>query len=1106
MPGQQVFLYQKNNKLIDAAIAADIAASGKAPLIYPVTKKGTGNVKIQGNYDGALDAEYEIKINDTAFTEPVVSAPVFKGAGTGKIKDIAASGLEAQKITTLLLSTGVSTQNAEVEIEGLLFRAKAAGAEGNGVSISIDNSTLVFTLTEYSTLKDLKIGDTALEGQEWDFDTKVILGDIIPDTAHRVAFGSDNLHIYRQYKKFEDGAYKYYFILPIKYEVKKSSKIYFVTEGRTITVTDGVTTEEYTNIITIADFWQKIKDLPSALIEPVNSSINTSKTPSSPAVRELAVMTDAYTLPPYKAENSSEYAGELTSIVVKESTKTELIEIKCTDNAYIGEEIWDVKGSSSGELGQAKTGDFNDFGPVGFTIPQKFPKDWGSVKEDWSYKIDYASRGAGVEPPPICFAMRLGINSIAQTLTLTYKKRPTDCVCPTVSFSDRYLGFDEKGGEIGMAYTIEDLVFWVDAMAEIMKEQFTIFEYQEGREGTPPPVEDPKIFSTPTREYFNNFKTLARRMMALPEDKPEDLAAMLTDFQTLVQSLTLQVIYAGLPNNPYELTWVAGEWTGGPETYGSITNIQEISYDTDTYLALVEAILLYEKTYGLKKNNVFISDDGSYQTSDSEYFWEVNGSKAYLPAFTDVPYYSNVKSGCGCEGEEFYVNTKEFAFSISVPCGGTLLEGDVITVTIGGRTYERTYQLGDITYLPTIAASDLNLVGGIDGDDTYVFEVKGDIDSLPDYLLDRDNPQPYKGTKAPAWQAGHPYSLTNYVKAVTFNGCRYECTTAGTSGGTQPTWPTTPGQTVNDNGVVWTCRIVELSLEIEDGIVMFQVGDSFEFNIEGGHFKWRKDGGAWSAAISISEDFQELDDGLEIAFDFGVSPSFVVDDLWEILAIQENKAANMVTPWNQKTKGADNIVFSFAAPVAIDSLIIDKHNFTGTITFQASDDEDFDPLIYEEEITVTDLICKLYEGEDVITAQYFRIIYTGAYEIGHCFLGTMMRLASDADSVLPLKRFNMSRQEGKTPFSLYNYARKGFTVNYNTFIRQTDYDLLNEMIDFLKTNNDMPLYFVPNINYPGDCIRGLIDADNIEQGSDIDYNAPPDSRLFTLSLPVVGTL
>lgn len=62
-----------------------------------------------------------------------------------------------------------------------------------------------------------------------------------------------------------------------------------------------------------------------------------------------------------------------------------------------------------------------------------------------------------------------------------------------------------------------------------------------------------------------------------------------------------------------------------------------------------------------------------------------------------------------------------------------------------------------------------------------------------------------------AWAASTAYSLAAFRRPVDANGFRYEVTTAGTSGGTEPTWPTTIGATVADGSVVWTCRTFEVT-------------------------------------------------------------------------------------------------------------------------------------------------------------------------------------------------------------------------------------------------------------------------------------------------------
>lgn len=49
------------------------------------------------------------------------------------------------------------------------------------------------------------------------------------------------------------------------------------------------------------------------------------------------------------------------------------------------------------------------------------------------------------------------------------------------------------------------------------------------------------------------------------------------------------------------------------------------------------------------------------------------------------------------------------------------------------------------------------------------------------------------------------YTVGQYVQPAAPNGYYYKCTTAGTSGSSLPTYPTTIGDTVTDGTAVWTC-------------------------------------------------------------------------------------------------------------------------------------------------------------------------------------------------------------------------------------------------------------------------------------------------------------
>ena len=61
-----------------------------------------------------------------------------------------------------------------------------------------------------------------------------------------------------------------------------------------------------------------------------------------------------------------------------------------------------------------------------------------------------------------------------------------------------------------------------------------------------------------------------------------------------------------------------------------------------------------------------------------------------------------------------------------------------------------------------------------------------------------------QGQAAPAWVGNTAYTVGQFVTASPDNQHVFECTTAGTSGATQPTWNTTSGGTTTDGTVTWT--------------------------------------------------------------------------------------------------------------------------------------------------------------------------------------------------------------------------------------------------------------------------------------------------------------
>lgn len=1143
----------------------------------PTARNGSAQVTISGPYSGVAEATYDIEIVDATITVPVISKPIVSGEGSATLSAITASA-PAQEWTVTLTSAGQSLLFAGVDLEGAILQSRVGGATGNLLRLHIDQAAIVRTAQPFSLLHDLPIGagsDSApMEGPEFDYDAAVLGADgLIPPTstaiapdalnqAHRISFGDDP-SIYLQYKQYKDGKWLYYLAPELKRAAAAGTVISYVTGGRTVTVTNGTTTDTFVSIVTLYDLLAKLNATGSTLIQATGVVAN-DRTPKGQAAHELQTRTDAHVEPSYGT--GSAVCKGFVNTSCTSIAGTQLVIATCKANTRVGQEQWQLTSSLLGNLGVITTGQLFSNAYFTLKVPVVLPFNFGTQHANFYVQsIDFISR-SGSDPDPtdtVCpVGLALGPNAIDGTVTLTWTKRPSgNCLCagmPIPNLDTFCLGNDGGEGEGAMdSADIARMVVLRDWYADTVRansaawqKAFTPalpFSFGQLTVDQAPfvmtaaaPTGTATTGSIPSVTGFNPqpltalvsyFQGVLTQIDALPAGALRTagiaawdtaIAEMQDDVDNNSRNLQTKATYnasealtagnavaiwrneagalkvrkavpggerygyviadvasgaaatvyffgtnahvSGLVRGSFYVPLVdgTGGWTvitaNGSEFYSVALSTTELNvlpgpisalylaFLSDRYAARADWALMSAGILPKADASTAGSGDGCWLDWGGDFF-DVRGPNGkYGPLFPNHKYWSVQRPN----DQSPYYATHEFGLQVNDKCISRLKYGDKITLVIGNAGNASTYQLDDQCILPIIAGSDLYLAGGQDASLVQKWSVNGAVSGArPVYSYD-------------------PGAPAAYVDGTLL------------------------GFLLNPGGI----PCVE--------------GFSFRFSVEGGHWRWRKNAGAWSGSIDVPAGTVALDSGLSIAFATGAAPSFAALDRFSFRALQPWAVSNLISPdkarW-QWTGSSANVVIDFGSPKTIDGLAIALHTLPAGATITLEGGNSAGVYLWTETPTwQTGVIGLAFATAH--PARYLRLSVANATGggIGWFWAGQMLRTSLSANTT-PRRSYKMSRASAAMNGAAV-YLGKAMSADVVWTAgawSETDLTAFAALIDWIKTQNDEAFVFMPQASRSNEAYLVRIVTDDIDTPEEWDMN--PDAstqRRFSARLPLQG--
>lgn len=1044
---------------------------------------GGGDVRLTGSYTGAQDADFDIEIlSDTINSAPTISAPVYAGVGNGTLTGLSATaGVPAQRVTVTVTDLGTLTLQAWAPFQSVNLRAITPGPDGNDLSLQIDQSTLVVTDTDYAVTQLLEAGAEEFDGEAFNFGaTLQEPGGTVPADAPRLRFG-DDVTVYRHWRSFRQGRYRYHFSPAIERDVPVGTRVRLVTGGRTVRVYDGVTLEEtYTGVSTLYSLLTQIQ-ASSTLIE-VDGIVASDRLPGGMACDDLTLFTESYLAGSVRDGTLYVRRAEI-DIEVASAAPTETLSIDCISAAIVGAEIWSVRGSVSGDLGNAISGQEFAAGSYSLTIPQQF-QPGGIPPGDKSAALILRPRSTTEIAPVLCVSnFLLGSEAQQRTYNFIWTSRPAgECDCRGERVSggpvDDFLGIDTSIGGTVLASLPAPLKSRVETIDAWRKQQLS------SNAGFVSAVGDALVPITAGSAQAGDFAMIvqgvARTISAKLVYDEADVDAVY-----LAARMAEDALYDIYEQKGNDFPSAAA--TAFDAEFSAIMGwfVNLIGYNasgSDSWGRLVQSA--YQETYGTisfddplagaqvnAASKVAEADAGSgnltndmkvvrqicqahlipvYTAADLRHpfdvatrrgnaVWQDHGGSAWFASEDGLlpiqpgHYYHSARMVMDDDGVEEPEATREFGIGVAIGCVENLKDGDRLVIKTGPYANARaTYQQGDSITVEIIRADPVAFQGGQTGNNLITLGVRGSVHGpYADYVLDRTTVTPY-----------------------------------------------------SNGGLAFT---------VNPGAIPFAAGDQWTFAIEGGEARWRKDGGSWTT-VDIAATVA-LSDGVSARFDGGVWPSFLAGDSYTIRALAINGVGSALRPddrslaWDTSTQ----IDLSPVGSGLADVLMLAHHTIPSdaTITLTGSNDAFATTALTATIPWRRDTITYLLPTSTTCTA--WRISINRSGSIGWLYLGSGRSLYLQTGK----RELGTLRQTPALRTALRPRTVAGRIEH--TACTQSSVDALMASLETALTDDAGRMGYVTAAG-EGDLVR--LSGDRLEIEDAFAFQPAADRRLLSLTIPV----